>query len=368
MRHGVILAGGGGTRLWPASRRERPKPLLPLSPGGESLLAATVRRSQRAVGPTLVVTAAEQESAIREALGPGGAEIVTEPAMRNTAAAIGLAAVLLRARDPDALMAVFPADHHVADEDAFTDVVGRALDAAEATGALVSIGVVPTRAETGFGYLELGGERGAGVRVVRRFVEKPDAAAARSMVAGGGHLWNAGIFAARAARLLEEIERHLPATGLALAAIAAALGPAPGAPGSTGAAGAPDLAAAARRTAEVYPTLQAISIDHGVLEKTGELLCVPGSFGWNDVGAWDALAEIMAADASGNVVRGEAALVDARGNIAVGDPGRVIALVGVEDLVVVQSGDAVLVVPRARAQEVRAAVAALEAAGLERFL
>jgi mannose-1-phosphate guanylyltransferase len=306
---------------------------------------------------TVVVTAAAQASDVAAAA--GGVPVLAEPVGRNTAAAIGLAAVHVMARDPDGVLLVLPSDHHVADEDGFARAAGAALDAA-AGGAIVCIGMTPTRAETGFGYIELAGGAGApaqhGARPVARFVEKPDLAAAQAMLAGGRHLWNAGIFAARAARFLADIEGFLPATHRALAEIAAAL-----------ATGGEDAAVA--RAEAVYPAIAPVSIDVGVIEKADDLLCVTGDFGWNDVGAWPALADITAPDADGNVALGAPLVaVDARRNVVVGDPGLVIALIGVEDLVVVQSGDALLVVPRARAQEVRAAVDALDRAGLGRYL
>ena len=189
-----------------------------------------------------------------------------------------------------------------------------------------------------------------------RFVEKPDRARAETYLAGGRHLWNAGMFFARADRLLADLARCLPDTARALAEIGAAL---------TG--GGPDAAEA--RAAALYPTLAPISIDHGVLEKTDDLLCLAGSFGWNDVGSWSALADIAPHDEHANAAVGRVVAVGgARGNIVVGDPDRLVALVGVEDLVVVQSGNAVLVVPRARAQDVREVVKALERAGLDPFL
>ncbi len=354
MRCAVILAGGSGTRLWPASRRARPKQFLALG-GNETLLAASVRRARAATPDVMIVTAADQADAAR--VEAPAAVIVVEPAARNTAAALGLAAAHLVARDPDAVMGAFPADQHVGDEAAFGAVIERAFTAAERGDVIVTLGLEPTRAETGFGWLELGGERGelgAGVRDVARFVEKPDGARAQAMLAGGAHLWNGGMFFVRARRLLDEIERHLPITGAGLRAIAAAL-----------ARGDRDGAAAA--TATAYPGFPSVSIDHGVMEQAGDVVAVPGAFGWSDVGSWAAVAELLVTDGARNARRGDAVVVDGAGNLTVTDAG-VIALVGVSGLTVVRAGDAVLVMPAERAQDVRAAVDALTAAGLSRYL
>lgn len=341
MRCAVILAGGSGTRLWPASRRARPKQFLALD-GGESLLAATVRRVRAAAGEVMIVTAADQAAAA--AAEAAGAQVVAEPMARNTAAALGLAAVHLLARDPDAVMGAFPADHHIGDEAAFGVVVERAYAAAERADVIVTIGLAPTRPETGFGWLELGAARpelGGTVREVARFVEKPPMARAQAMLDGGQHLWNGGMFFMRAARLIADLERFLPATAAGLREVAAAL-----------ARGEDGVAAAAA----VYGTMPSISIDHGVMEKAAGVVAVPGgAVGWSDVGSWAAVAELLAHDARGNAVRGEAVIVDGDHNLVVGDAG-VIALVGVSGLAVVRSGDAVLVLPVERAQDVRAAV------------
>jgi mannose-1-phosphate guanylyltransferase len=355
VRHAVVLAGGAGTRLWPASRRLRPKQFLALG-GDETLLAATVRRARgAATGDVVVVTAADQVDLVRE--GAPGVAIVAEPVARNTAAALGLAAVHLLARDRDAVIGAMPADHHIADEVGWARVVERAFAVAERSDAVCTVGVVPTRADTGFGYLELGASLEAdlgvpGVRAVARFVEKPDASAAAGYLTGGRHLWNAGMFFVKARRLLDDITRFLPETGAALAIVAAALESGP--------------AAAAAEAARVYPALPSVSIDHGVMEKAAQVVTVPGDFGWSDIGSWSALADLAGQD-GGNTVLGDVVVVEGSGNVVVAESG-VVAVVGCSDLVVVRSGDAVLVIPRERSQDVRRAVDALIAHHLERYL
>jgi mannose-1-phosphate guanylyltransferase len=359
MTHLVILAGGSGTRVWPASRRSRPKQLLPLGASGdESLLAATVRRLLPLVPAERVwiVTAADQASAVRADVPALPSEhVIAEPAARNTAAAIGLAVVHVQNADPEAVIGVLPADHHIGDEGGYRDAVGRALAAALRHDAIVTVGIRPTKPETGFGYLELGDEVEPGVSRVARFVEKPDRARAESYLASGRHLWNGGMFFFQARRLLDAIRRHMPQTGAALAEIASALSSGGG-------------AAAAGAAAKHYVGVPSISIDYGVMEKESGVLTVPGDFGWNDVGSWAALADYRSTDDAGNVAAGELVAHQAKGNIVYADAGTLVGLLGVEDLVVVRSGNAVLVARKDRAQDVREIVRLLEQSRRDDYL
>jgi mannose-1-phosphate guanylyltransferase len=349
----LIMAGGGGTRLWPASRRKRPKQFLPLLPGGRTLLGATVERLSAIAPPerTLIVTAAGQVGDVeRTAPTVPRANIVIEPQARNTAPCIGLGALEVLRRDPEALIAVVPSDQYVARPKPYAESLARALAACE-DGRVVTVGIRPTGPETGFGYIEFSGEIGAesrGAFAVERFVEKPDRATAERYVASEKYLWNSGMFFFRASRILELIHRELPELGAIL----------------------DELRADPSRAAERYPKAPAISIDYGVMERLehGEVAVVPGDFGWSDVGSWAALAGLAPPDAAGNVSLGDTVTVDARNNLLYAGDARLVAAVGVSDLVIVAADDAVLVLPRERAQDVREIVKALEKSKRESYL
>jgi mannose-1-phosphate guanylyltransferase len=351
--HAVILAGGSGTRFWPASRRSRPKQLLALAGSSdESLIAATVRRLQPLIAPADVWVATS--TALLEATALAlpevpRAHLLAEPVARNTAAPIGWAAAVIARSDPDAIVVVLPADHFIADEPGFRDVLERAIHTAE-DGWLTTIGVSPTRPETGYGYIELGDAIHEGAHAVTHFVEKPDLARAAGFCSGGRHLWNAGMFVFRARVMLQSIGLHLPALAAGLSALDAAA----------------ERGDEARVLSEVFPSFPSISIDHGVMEKADRVAVVPGSFGWNDVGSWEVSWELARHDLDGNALPEGTVVIDASNNLVKDlstGPKRRFALLGVSDLVLVETDDAVLVMPRGRAQEVRAIVEAIARRG-----
>lgn len=345
----VIMAGGSGTRFWPLSRRKRPKQLLPLAPDGSTLLAATLRRALQLVPPEriLVVTSEALRDATVEALPelPAG-NVLAEPTGRNTAPCVGWAASHVRRRDPDGRLAILPADHHVGDEKAFVQVVRASLAAAH-DGSLVTVGLRPSRPETGYGYIELGDDEvDQGVYRARRFVEKPNRTRAEQFFTSGRFLWNSGMFFFRADAILQAVNAHLPGLGEALARFDEA---------------------AAQGTEETlvreqYGSLPAVSIDHGIMEKVEEVLVVPGDFGWSDLGSWTTAWELAERDADDNAVPDGTIALESSGNYARVPEGKLVALIGVDDLVVVDTEDALLVVPRDRAQEVRRVVEALREA------
>ncbi len=336
----VVMAGGQGTRFWPASRPRRPKQLLPLAPGGHSLLRATVDRLAGLVPPerTLVVTTSAIADAVRAELPElPAANVLVEPVGRNTAPCIGWAARLVGHREPRGVMAVLPADHHIGDEEAFRATLHTALEHARRSGDLTTVGIRPERPETGYGYIELGDPIEEGVHRVLRFVEKPDADRAKSYVRSGRFLWNSGMFFFRADAVAAEIERQLPDLHAGL-----------------------DRLADAEPIERVYPELPNVSIDFGVMEGAERVAVVPGSFGWSDVGSWASAWELAEHDDRGNGAPPEAILIDCEGCLVRAPEGKAVALVGLRDVVVVDAGDALLVVPRDRAQQVRRVVERLQ--------
>ncbi len=346
--YAVIMAGGAGTRFWPASRSLRPKQLLPLAGSEtETLLAATVRRLDPLVPAERVVVVTGEhlaEGTARAVPSVPAAQILREPAARNTAPCIAWANATIARLDPDAVVMVLPSDHFIADEAAFKKVLAAAVESAE-RGRVTTVGIVPTRPETGYGYIEVGDPLEGEARSVKRFVEKPDRARAESFVQAGPsrYLWNAGMFFFRVRDMAALLERHLPGV----------------------AAGVARMGQDAASVREIFPTLESISIDHGVMEKAEDLAVVPGDFGWNDVGSWQSAWELADRDPNGNAVGPDDLAIDAKNNLvrSLGAKKKAIALVGVDDLVVVETDDAILVIPRDRAQDVRLVVDALKKAG-----
>ena len=331
--HPVVLCGGSGTRLWPRSRKVKPKPFLPLI-GERTMFEATLDRcaDPALFAPPIVVTGKDHLIHVEEQLTVApGAAIVVEPEAKNTAAAIALAAHLL---PPAAVMLVCPSDHHIADVAAFRASAAAAAKLA-AQDWLVSFGIVPTGPETGYGYIKQGEALDGGCRV-ERFVEKPDLDRARQFLAEGGYSWNGGIFAFRAGHFLDELARHRPK--LAEAAERAVRDGR-----RDGTRFHPDPAA--------FAEIEGESVDYAVMEETDRAAMVPASMGWSDIGSWAALREATDADADGNSVRGRAELVDCTG-VFVDSDGPRVSVIGLADVAIVVDGDEVLVTTMDGAQKV----------------
>jgi mannose-1-phosphate guanylyltransferase len=348
----IIMAGGTGSRLWPLSRVQYPKQFLPLAPGGQTMLQATVQRlaGLGAAAPLLICNEEHRFLAAEQlrAMGHDDCKILLEPAGRNTAPAIALAALQATrsgAAGQDAVLLVLAADHLINDVPAFHRCVQAALPLAQA-GKLVACGVVPQYAETGYGYIEQGEPCGGGY-VVSRFVEKPDAATAQSYLASGRYLWNSGMFVFKASRYLQELEKFAPDI---LRACRAAMD-----------AATEDLTFV-RVDKAAFEACPADSIDYAVMEKTADAVVVPLDAGWSDVGSWSALWDVSAKDTAGNVLHGDVMAQDSTG-LYVNASNRLVATVGVQDLVVVETKDAVLVAHKSRVQDVKKVVDQLKALG-----
>ena len=339
----VLLSGGSGTRLWPLSREMYPKQFLPLV-GDDTMLQATWKRIAPLASLPPIVVANESHRFLAaeqlRVLDVSNPAILLEPVGRNTAPAIAAAALQAMATGGDPLLLVLPSDHVIADAQAFRAAVVLASAAAE-QGALVTFGVVPTGAETGFGYIQAA--PGEGVRKVLRFVEKPDASTAQGYVDAGGYYWNSGMFLFRASRYLQELERLRPDI---LAATRTAF------------AAATRDGDFIRLDKDAFATCPSESIDYAVMEKTDAAMVLPVDIGWNDVGSWSALWDVAARDADGNACRGDVIAIDSRNSYA--HARRLVALVGVDDLIVVETDDAVLVAHKDRVQQVKEVVAQLK--------
>jgi mannose-1-phosphate guanylyltransferase len=345
--HAVVMAGGSGTRFWPLSRSKRPKQFLPLT-GGEALIVETVKRLGTLAQRTWVVCGRTHAPQVKKLLKK--VKLVVEPQARNTAPAIALATLHVAHEDSDATIAVLPSDQHVADVAAFQRALQQASGVAQ-QGFIVTLGITPTRPDTGYGYIKLG-DAMPGARRVAKFVEKPDLPTAEGYLKSGEYLWNAGMFVFKASTMLAAFEKHMPELYAALKELEPALG----------------TKRYEKALEKAFAKMPATSIDYGVAERAENIAVVPGSFGWSDVGSFNALPEVREADANDNVIEGGAIALDSSGCVLLGQPKRPLAVVGMKDTVVVDAGDAILVVPKGRSQDVRLAVEHFKKHKLIRFL
>jgi mannose-1-phosphate guanylyltransferase len=367
--HAVILAGGRGTRFWPRSRTRSPKQLLNIV-GKTTMLEQTVERLRPVIAPERIwtVTNAEQAVALARQLPAASRKrILTEPMGRNTAAAIALAAIHVRhAAKGNALMAVLPADHYIARPDRYREIVREALEIAGEPGRMVVLGISPTRPETGFGYIERTGDRHAAKEfpyfAARRFTEKPVLDVAREYVGSGNYYWNAGMFFWRVSTFLEALKEFLPKTYQAIERLSAHIG----------------KRSYDAQLKKIYPQLENISVDYAILEKAahGEdptstaparVFVIPADVGWSDIGSWSAVYELQAKRSGENIFAGPGQTLDAEGNL-LWSPNKFVAAIGVSNLVVVETPDALLICPRDRAQDVSKIVKSLEERKLKKLL
>jgi mannose-1-phosphate guanylyltransferase len=350
----VIMAGGSGTRFWPLSRKRRPKQFLPIV-GSRSMLEETAERIRPLIPRARIYTVANaaQTKVISRLLPRIPKDnLIVEPRARNTAPSLLLATARVYRRNPRAVVAVLPSDHLIADAPAFLKTLQAAAAAALRTKALVTFGIPPTFPSTGYGYIHfrrdgartIGGEA---FHPVESFREKPDAATAAKFLRSGDYFWNSGMFVWRADAFADALARHAPALRIFWDHILESLGAGP---------------AGKRRLAAVFDEVPSISVDYALMEKAEDVLVAKGDFGWSDVGAWSSLADIWPADGAGNAAKGEVAAVDSGGTICY-NPGRLTALIGVRDLVIVNAGDALLVCRKDQDQRVREIIELLSKKG-----
>jgi mannose-1-phosphate guanylyltransferase len=360
----VILAGGRGTRFWPLSRKKRAKQLLALD-GKQTMIQQTVARLRPLASAKqfwIITNRDSRPEILRQLPKLRREQIVAEPIGRNTAPAIGLAAFILQRSEPGAVLGLFPSDHVIADNQRYHQVLQEGIRIAAAAENIVVLGIQPTRAETGYGYIELGSSASGDARRVRRFTEKPDAACAAEFVSAGNFFWNSGMFLWSARTLTNALAEHLPQTALLLEKIADSYG----------------TRAFASTLQRLYPKCESISVDYGILERrsakgeqASNIFCLPADFGWNDLGSWTALHEHYASRhpaKDGNLISAQGVFtLNASGNY-VHAPGKFVAVVGVNDIVVVETEDALLVTTRENSQDVGKVVKHLDEKKLKKLV
>ena len=351
--YGVIMAGGGGTRFWPLSRQTTPKQLLNLS-GKDLMVNEAIDRLSKTADKNdiFIVTNKTQVAKMLEATNGRIQKnhILSEPSARNTAACIGYAALEIIKKYGDGIMVITPSDAYIKNESEFTRILGIAVKAAEEKDALVTVGITPTFAATGYGYIKFQ-KTGESVLKVLEFKEKPDEATAKKYVESGEYAWNSGMFIWKASTILKNFERFLPDIYADLQKIGDAM----------------NTANEPKVIDEVYPKITSISIDYGIMEKADNVYVVPGEFGWNDVGSFDMLGVLHDADENGNIKIGDQINVDTK-NCITYSSGRLVATIGLENVVVIETGDAILVCDKNKVQDVKKVVEQLKAAGRTELL
>ncbi|KPJ58738.1 MAG: hypothetical protein AMS15_07760 [Planctomycetes bacterium DG_23] len=354
----LIMAGGVGTRFWPKSRKQKPKQLLPIL-ARRTLLEDTIERLEGLIPleDTFIITTAEQLPVVKEAVASIPEEnIVPEPEGRDTAPCIGLGVSLIAKRDPEATIAVLPADHHISPTKDFQRTLSAAASLAESSRGLITFGISPTYPATGYGYIHRGKHlkdfKEAKAFKVAEFKEKPDKKTAKRFLRSGEFYWNSGIFVWQVPTILSAIKEHLPSLYRGLETISASLG----------------TSRQAETIRETYPHLPKISIDYGVLEKAKNVLVIEANYKWDDLGAWPALVRLRGADDEGNTILAKHIGIDTKDTLILAKEEHLVATIGTQGLIIIQTPDATLVVPKARAQEVKDLVEKMKEAGLKEYL
>ncbi len=352
--YGVIMAGGGGTRFWPLSRQEEPKQLLNLS-GKDLMINETIDRIATVVKQQdmFVVTNAAQASKMKSATAGRLEEthILAEPSARNTSACIGYAAMEIVKKYGDGIMCVSPADHFIQNTIEFTRVLKEAINTAEKEDKLITIGIQPTYPATGYGYIKFDKSECTGVKKVLEFKEKPDFETAKAYLFSGEYLWNSGMFIWKASTILKKMQELLPEVYACIEAIGTAM----------------CTSKESKVIEEVYPTIPKISIDYGIMEKSNDVLVIPGDFGWSDVGSWENMNVLYDEDENGNIIVGKQINIDTKNTISYAKS-RLVTTIGVENLIIVETEDAVLVCNKQRTQDVKQIVDKLNQENKKEYL